>query len=353
MTTTTTLADLHECRLSWTDDRESGLQRRRAGRGFTYLEDGRRVQDEATLTRIRALVIPPAWTDVWICARPDGHIQATGRDARGRKQYRYHPRYREHCETAKFEHLAVFGRALPRVRKQVATDLALSGLPRERVIATVVQLLELTLLRVGNEEYAKSNQSFGLTTLRNRHARFERGAVRLRFRGKSGLEHEVSVTDAALRRTLRRCQDLPGQLLFQYVDDVGVHPISSNDVNDYLRNAAEIDITAKEFRTWMGTLLAACELASFDAPESDRQARRAVTQTIKVVSRQLGNTPAVCRRSYVHPLVVDAFRSGTLAASWSGPARRVAGLALEERRLLALLERIGTSSQHQSRAVAA
>ncbi|MDQ1535211.1 MAG: topoisomerase [Actinomycetota bacterium] len=347
--TTTTLADLRECRLSWTNDREPGLQRRRAGRGFTYLDAGRRVQDDTTLARIRSLAIPPAWSDVWICARADGHIQATGRDARGRKQYRYHPRYREHCETAKFEHLAVFGRALPRVRKQVESDLALKGLPRERVVATVVQLLELTLIRVGNEEYAQSNKSFGLTTLRSRHARFERGAVRLCFRGKSGLEHEVSVRDASLRRTLRRCQDLPGQLLFQYVDDTGAHPISSTDVNDYLRTAAQMDITAKEFRTWMGTLLAAGELASLDAPESDREAKRAVTRTVGMVSRQLGNTPAVCRRSYVHPYVIDAFRSGTLAQSWTAPARRVAGLALEERRLLTLLERTASSSQDHSK----
>ena len=270
--------------------------------------------------------------------RADGHLQATGRDARGRKQYRYHPRYREHCESAKFEHLAVFGRALPRLRRQVAADLDLKGLPRERVIATVVQLLESTLVRVGNEEYAQSNSSFGLTTLRRRHARLERGEVRLAFKGKSGLEHKVSVTDPRLRRIIRSCQDLPGQLLFQCEDSTGVRPISSNDVNDYLRAATEMDITAKEFRTWIATLLAAVELASSPVPESDREARRVVTQTIVGVSRQLGNTPAVCRRSYVHPLVIDEFKSGRLAESWTAPVARLAGLELAERRLLALLE---------------
>jgi DNA topoisomerase-1 len=349
--TTTTLADLHECRLTWADDREPGLRRRRAGRGFAYLRDGKPVRDAATITRVRALAIPPAWTDVWICARPDGHLQATGRDARGRKQYRYHPRYREHCESAKFEHLAVFGRALPRLRRRVAADLDRKGLPREKVIATVVQLLETTLVRVGNEEYAQTNSSFGLTTLRRRHARIERGEVRLAFRGKSGLEHKVSVTDPRLRRIIRRCQDLPGQLLFQCEDSSGVHPISSNDVNDYLRGAAEMDISAKEFRTWIATVLAACELASSPIPESDREARRVVTQTIANVSRQLGNTPAVCRRSYVHPVVVDEFRKGSLAESWTSPVPRLAGLDLAERRLLALLE--GTVRSKRSRSTAA
>jgi DNA topoisomerase-1 len=346
--TTTTLADLRECRLSWTDDREPGLRRRRAGRGFTYLDDGRAVRDAETIARVRSLAIPPAWTDVWICRRADGHLQATGRDARGRKQYRYHPRYREHCENAKFAHLAVFGRALPRLRGEVAADLGRRGLPRERVIATVVQLLESTLLRVGNEEYAQSNQSFGITTLRQRHARLDRSALRLRFRGKSGLEHDVAVTDPRLRRIIRQCQDLPGQLLFQYVEGSEVRPISSQDVNDYLRGATDMDITAKEFRTWMATLLAASELAALPTPESDREARRAVTQTIAVVSRQLRNTPAVCRRSYVHPAVIDAFRSGSLAEAWQKPAPRVAGLMPEERRLLALLERGPTSKRGET-----
>jgi DNA topoisomerase-1 len=351
--TTTRLADLHQCRLAWSDDREPGLQRRRAGRGFAYLRNGKVVRDPATITRIRALAIPPAWSDVWICARPDGHLQATGRDARGRKQYRYHPRYREHCETAKFEHLAVFGRALPRLRRQVATDLDRSGLPRERVIATVVQLLESTLVRVGNEEYAQANSSFGLTTLRRRHARLEPGEVRLAFRGKSGLEHKVSVSDPRLRSIIRRCQDLPGQLLFQCEDSSGVHPISSTDVNEYLRAATEMDITAKEFRTWIATVQAAGALAAAPAPESDREARRVVTLMVKDVSRQLGNTPAVCRRSYVHPVVIAEFRAGTLAESWAAPAARLAGLDLAERRLLALLEGTAKSKGSRSRSVKA
>ena len=336
--TTTTLADLDECRLTWSDDTEPGIRRRRSGRGFSYSYDGTAVRDAAELARIRALAIPPAWTDVWISPQPDGHILAVGRDARGRKQYRYHSRYREYRERAKFEHLATFGRALPRLRRTVATDLQLPGLPREKVLATVVQLLESTLVRVGNEEYAQANQSFGLTTLRRRHARLEGGTVRLRFRGKSGRDHEVAVSDRRLRPIIRKCQDLPGQLLFKYDDESGVHPISSQDVNDYLRAVTEMDISAKEFRTWFATLLAACELARQPVPDSERDAKRVVTQTIRGVSKQLGNTPAICRRSYVHPTVVAAFGSGDLAEQWQAPVARRTGLVIEERRLLALLE---------------
>jgi DNA topoisomerase-1 len=341
--TTTTLADLRECHLSWSDDREPGLRRVRSGRGFRYVDpEGRPVRDQPTLTRVKALAIPPAWTDVWLSAHPNGHLQATGRDARGRKQYRYHPRYREHCELAKFEHLAVFGRALPKVRAQVATDLRRRALPREKVVAAVVQLLESTLVRVGNEEYARSNSSYGLTTLRSRHARLDRGAIRLRFRGKSGHDLDVAVTDPRLRRIIRRCQDLPGQLLFQYVDDDGTHGISSNDVNEYLRDATGLDVTAKEFRTWIATVLAADALAQLDPPESDRAARRAVTDVVRTVSCQLANTPAVCRASYVHPRVVDTYKAGELPDQWHASAPRVAGLALEERRLLGMLEEHST-----------
>ncbi len=348
--TTTTLADLRECRLTWSDDREPGLRRRRAGRGFAYYDGERALRDAPTLARIRALAIPPAWTDVWICADPDGHLQATGRDARGRKQYRYHPRYREHCELAKFEHLAVFGRALPKVRNRVTLDLGRRGLERERVVATVVQLLESTLIRVGNEEYAQTNNSFGLTTLRRRHARLDKGGVRLRFRGKSGLEHEVAVTDPRLRRIIRQCQDLPGQLLFQYTDETGVHPISSHDVNEYLREATAMDITAKEFRTWTATVAAATDLAERPVPESQREAQREITAAVKAVSKQLGNTPAVCRRSYVHPLVIESYRTGALPDLWRRPAPRVAGLMLEERKLLGLLEPLPARASRPARA---
>jgi len=224
------------------------------------------------------------------------------------------------------------------VRRRVALDLSRRGLPREKVVATVVSLLESTLIRVGNEEYVHANKSFGLTTLRRRHARVERGAVRFQFRGKSGLDHEVAVTDPKVRRIVRQCQDLPGQRLFRYVDDQGPHDISSHDVNEYLRAASDADITAKEFRTWVGTVLAASELAALPVPESDREARRSVTQTVTAVSRHLGNTPAVCRRSYVHPAVIEAFRSGELAESWHAPAPRIAGLAVDERRVLVLLD---------------
>jgi DNA topoisomerase I len=343
--TATTLADLTECHLSWSEDSQPGLRRRRAGRGFAYTRpDGSTERDPKVLERIRALVIPPAWSDVWICADPRGHLQATGRDAKGRKQYRYHPRFREHCEAAKFEHLAVFGHALPHVRTTVARDLARKGLPREKVIATVVRLLEATLVRVGNEEYARDNGAFGLTTLRNRHARLDRGAVRFVFRGKSGKDHEVSVTDDRLRRIIRRCQDLPGQLLFQYVEDGAVHPISSQDVNEYLREASHEDVTAKEFRTWMATLTCAESLASLPKPESERDARRQVTHVVTEVSRKLGNTPAVCRRAYVHPVVIEAYESGELAKRWQRTPPPARGLIVAERRLLVLLERHGTSA---------
>jgi DNA topoisomerase-1 len=322
------------------DHAAPGIRRRRAGKGWVlHGPDGARVTDPAVLARVRALAIPPAWTDVWICGTADGHVQATGRDARGRKQYRYHPSFRAHREDVKFEGLSEFGRSLGGLRRRVDADLGRPGLPREKVVALVVRLLEETAVRVGNEEYARTNHSYGLTTLRNRHARWEHGAVVFRFAGKSGRVHEVQLEDRRLVRAVRRCGELPGQLLLQYVDEDGrVEPVSSADVNEYLRAATGIDVTAKHFRTWIGTLLAAELLAEEPPPTSQRQAASTIVATMRTVSDRLGNTPAVCRRSYVHPIVEERYLAGTLGSDWdAGPTRPAGGLSASERKLLALL----------------
>jgi DNA topoisomerase-1 len=300
-------------RLRHSTDRRSGISRRRSGRGFSYRDpDGRTIRDRATLARIRALAIPPAWTDVWICPDADGHLQATGRDARGRKQYRYHERYRHRREAAKYERLVAFAKALPAIRDRVESDLARPGLPREKVLAAVVRLLELTLIRVGNDEYARLNKSFGLTTLRNRHATVGGTRIRFRFRAKSGRETEVGLRDRRLAAVVRRCRDLPGQELFQYVDDDGdVVDVRSDDVNDYLHEVAP-DVTAKDFRTWAGTVLAYRALSALETPQTDGQAKRNVVEAIRQTAGRLGNTPPVCRSSYVHPVVVEAYLDGRL-----------------------------------------
>lgn len=311
--------------LRWVSDAEPGLARVRAGKGFRYVDaDGKPVRDARTLARIRALAIPPAWRDVWICASPSGHLQATGRDARGRKQYRYHERWRQTRDETKYDKMVRFGEALPRIRARVAADLARDGLPREKVLATVVKLLQTTLIRVGNEEYARANRSFGLTTLRNRHVDVDGAEVRFEFRGKAGKRHRVAVQDARLARVVRRCQDLPGHELFQYVGDDGeVRAISSHDVNEYLRAVTGADITAKDFRTWNGTLLAAEALL---AAKARRPSARAVTACIATVAERLGNTKAICRKCYVHPAVIDAYLDGSLARAL--PGRRAAERAL-------------------------
>jgi DNA topoisomerase-1 len=294
------------------DDRP-GFTRRRSGRGFSYRDvDGRPIRDRETIERIRKIVIPPAWTDVWICPAPNGHLQATGRDARGRKQYRYHARYRSRRDSAKFERLIAFAKALPAIRKQVEHDLALPGLPREKVVAAVVRLLELTLIRVGNDEYARLNRSFGLTTLRNRHAAVEGTAITFRFRGKSGQQHEVGLRDRRLAGVVRRCRDLPGQELFQYVGEDGVpHDIASDDVNAYLAAIAP-GITAKDFRTWAGTVLAYRALRAIGKGTTDREKQRNIAAAIRETADNLGNTPAVARQAYVHPAVVDAYLDGRI-----------------------------------------
>jgi DNA topoisomerase-1 len=334
------IAELDDLELTWADDSEPGIERRRCGRHFTYkTPSGAKVRDAGTLARVRALAIPPAWEQVWICADPHGHIQATGRDARGRKQYRYHPRFRQHRDSVKYERLFDFGKALPNVRKRVAADLSMRTLERDKVVATVVRLLEATLIRVGNEEYARANQSYGLTTLRDRHARFDGNGVRFVFRAKSGIDCEVKVNDKRLRRVVKQCQDLPGQVLFQYLDDDGQpRPVTSTDVNAYLRDAAGMPVNAKDFRTWMGTLMAASALAEEPQPASPTEGRRVLKGVLEEVSAHLRNTPAVCRGSYVHPLVIDAYLDGTLPEQWeAGPTRASRFMVSDERRLLALL----------------
>jgi DNA topoisomerase-1 len=326
-------------------DRRPGITRRRSGRGFSYRDaDGNVVRDRETLARIRSLAIPPAWTDVWICPYPNGHLQATGRDAKGRKQYRYHPRYRHGRDAAKFERLVAFANALPAIRSRVDEDLARPGLPKEKVLAAVVRLLELTLIRVGNEEYARLNRSFGLTTLRDRHADVEGSSIRFRFRGKSGRQHEVGLRDRRLAAIVRKCRDLPGQELFQYVARDG-EPIDvgSDDVNDYLRSIAP-DVTAKDFRTWAGTVLAFRALRALDRPATDGQAKKNVVAAIRETAELLGNTPAVCRQAYVHPVVVDAYlddrlRGALLHAAEESPTPPIGTTEAEEQAVVELLRR--------------
>jgi DNA topoisomerase IB len=298
-------------------DAQPGIRRVRAGKGFVYRgPGGARIADADTLQRIRRLAIPPAYRDVWICSDARGHLQASGRDARGRKQYRYHARWHRERDAGKFARLVEFGTALPHLRRHLRRDLALPGLPREKVLAVAVSLLAETLVRVGNEEYARSNHSYGLTTLRERHAAFLRdGRVLLRFRGKSGQPHEIAIDNVRLRRVLRRCQQLPGQALFQYLDDEGARqPVDSGLVNDYLRAAMGEDFSAKDFRTWGGTLLAIAALARTPLPArgGERALAAAIAAVVREVADGLRNTPAVCRNSYIHPDVFDAWRDGSL-----------------------------------------
>ena len=309
--------------LVYVSDTEPGFRRRRSGNGFVYLDSsGKPVRNANTLARIRALAIPPAYQDVWICTHANGHLQATGRDARGRKQYRYHARWREVRDAEKFDRIIAFGSMLPKLRQRLRRDLARPGLPRDKVLAVVVAIMADTMIRIGNDEYARGNHSFGLTTLRNRHVEFLRGGrARLRFRGKGGLEHDVALDDTRMAKLVRRCQQLPGQQLFQYEDDDGaVQPIDSGMVNDYLRDAMGTDFTAKDFRTWGGTLAAMRLLArepspsDADKPPSKRSIASTCNAVIAEVAKQLRNTPAVCRKSYIDPVVFDAWEAGRLHA---------------------------------------
>ncbi|TMC64828.1 MAG: DNA topoisomerase IB [Chloroflexi bacterium] len=303
--------------LRYASDADPGIRRVRRGKGFSYSgPDGEPIRDPETLARIRTLAVPPAWTDVWICRYANGHIQATGRDARRRKQHRYHPRWRETRDESKFDRMIEFAGALGDIRDRTDADLGRPGLPREKVLAAVVRLLELTLIRVGNDEYARLNRSFGLTTLRDRHARIKGTTIRFRFRGKSGQQHEVGLRDRRLASIVRRCQELPGQELFQYLDEDGhVRGVASDDVNEYLRDISGGDFTAKDFRTWAGTVLAYRALRALDPADSATDARRKVVAAMRETAGWLGNTPAVARKSYVHPAVVEAYMDGRVGGA--------------------------------------
>lgn len=321
--------------LRYVDDAKPGIRRLRRGKAFRFVHaDGSAVKDEATSKRIRALVIPPAWTDVWICPSPNGHIQATGRDQRGRKQYRYHAKFRAIRDETKYARILAFAKALPKIRRQVDEDMARPGLPREKILATIVRLLELTLIRVGNEEYARENSSFGLTTLRDRHVDVTGSVVRFHFRGKSGVDHKLEVHDKRVAKIIARCTDLPGQLLFQYLDDDGtLATVESADVNAYIRGIAGDEFTAKDFRTWAGTVLAAKHLQRLMVEEaiSATALKRNIVAAIKEVSARLGNTVAVCRKCYVHPEILGAYLDQKLMIDESPPTtRRDATLALEK-----------------------
>ena len=299
--------------LRYVNDGEPGITRSRGGKAFHFTgPDGRRVTDPATLGRIKRLAIPPAWTEVWICPRDDGHIQATGRDARGRKQYRYHSDWRAVRDETKYERMIAFGRALPRIRRRIARDLRRPGLGREKVLGTMVRLLETTLVRVGNEEYARANGSVGLSTMQDRHVAVKRGTLRFQFKGKSGRRHDIELHDPRLARIVRRVQELPGQELFQYVDENGTQQdVKSEDVNDYLRAIAGAEFSAKDFRTWAGTVLAAIALRQFEAFDTKSQAKKNLVAAIERVAERLGNTPAVCRKCYIHPVILESYLDGT------------------------------------------
>lgn len=305
-------AAANDAGLYYVNDNGVGYSRQKNGNGFEYLDtEAKRIRDTQRLLRIKRLAIPPAWTDVWICPSPNGHIQATGRDLRRRKQYRYHERWREVRDENKFGRLAEFAKALPKIRQRVARDLTLTGLPREKVLAAVVRLLERTLIRIGNEEYARANKSFGLTTIKNRHVTVKGPHLRFRFRGKSGRQHDVDMTDGRIAKIVSKCQDLPGQDLFQYVSDEGdVRNIRSQDVNDYLREITNENFTAKDFRTWAGTVLTALALNAQPEPETKKQAKANVKAAVCAAAELLGNTPAICRECYVHPAIIEAYLKG-------------------------------------------
>jgi DNA topoisomerase-1 len=330
-----------EAGLRYVSDITPGIRRRKRGRSFSYVDSsGKVLKDAGQLERIRKLAIPPAYTDVWICSDPRGHIQATGRDARGRKQYRYHPRWRETRDETKFTRLLAFAEVLPRMRETVEADLGLPGLPRKKVLATVVRLLEWTCIRVGNEEYARSNKSFGLTTLKDQHVEVTGSRIRFEFRGKSGKAHACDITDRRLARIVARCQAIPGQELFQYLEEDGSRQaISSEDVNGYIRDIAGDDFSAKDFRTWTGTMLAAAALRELGPAGSVKEAKASFVKAIDQVSVQLNNTRAVCRKYYIHPALFDSYSEGTLLEQYERELKRARakGLEKEEAAVLAIL----------------
>lgn len=331
--------------LRYVNDDEPGIRRERAGGGFQYRDErGEVIVSPRLLARIEALHIPPAWEEVWVCRRANGHLQATGRDARGRKQYRYHPDWSATRNETKYGRMAQFGAALPDLRERIDDDLARRGLPREKVVATVLRLMEITFIRVGNVEYARANRSYGLTTLRDKHVRVEGANIHFQFIGKSGQKHAIDVRDRKLARIVKQCRDLPGYELFQYYDEAGERQkVSSNDVNDYLRGATGVEYSAKDFRTWGGSVMAAVALAALAPAENEAAARRNIVAVIKDVAAALGNRPATCRKYYVHPAVLAAYAAGALADAWAAAmtaatAEPTPGLAAEEVAFLALLE---------------
>lgn len=329
--------------LRYVTDARPGIRRKRAGKGFSYTRaDGSKLTERDVLRRIKSLTIPPAWTDVWICPFADGHIQATGRDAKGRKQYRYHSRFREVRESTKYEHVVAFAEALPTIRAKVREHMALRGLPREKVLATVVHLLQTTLIRVGNDDYAKQNNSYGLTTLKTRHVAVDGNEVRFRFTGKSGKQWLLRVRDRRIAKIIRACQELPGQELLQYLDDEGKpQDVTSSDVNTYLKEITGNDITAKDFRTWAGTVLAAMALNEVKNFESAAQAKRNLRSAIENVAARLGNTPTICRKCYVHPDVLTSYMDGNLVLeikmAVENELRELSGLQPEEAAVLGML----------------
>jgi DNA topoisomerase-1 len=330
-----------EAGLVYASDFEPGIRRVRKGRGFVYFDPtGKRVTDPETLDRIAKIGVPPAWKHVWISTKPRGHLQATGRDARGRKQNRYHARWHKIRDADKFARLLGFARALPKIRRRVTRDLSQPGLPREKVVAAIVRLLELTFARIGNEEYARQNGSFGLTTLRDRHVKIKGATLRFLFKGKSGSEVEVGITNRRVVRVVKRCEELPGQMLFQYIDPAGDRrTVTSDDVNQYLRETSGEDYTAKDFRTWGATVLAASALREVVSFESDTEAKHNVVAAINIVARRLGHTRAVCRKSYVHPAVIDTYMDGSLESVLKvveGRSHR--NLKAEEAAVMALLK---------------
>ena len=346
-------AEAREAGLKYSTDQQPGITRVSSGKVMRYRDrNGREIRDSGTLARIKALAVPPAWTDVWICPWSDGHIQATGRDARRRKQYRYHARWRSHRDSTKYERMAAFGHALAKIRRRVARQMKQPGLSREKVLAAVVRLLETSLIRVGNDDYAQQNQSFGLTTMRDRHVTVKGGTARFAFHGKSGILHAVAIEDRRLARIVQQCQDLPGQELFQYADDEGqIHDVTSEDVNAYLREISGEDYTAKDFRTWAGTVLALVALREFAEFDSAAQAKKNIVRAVESVAKRLGNTPAICRKCYIHPAVIDSYLEGTMLETLRQRAaaemKHLRGLSSEEVAVLVLLERrLATESKH-------